>query len=227
MKDFAVSFIFDVAGNLLDFDSIQVFIHQLMRRSLRGENEIRVGELFDEFAHRLSGIQIIAQIDGAVELAEFHAVRMQPAFDRFDFAVLFFVAVLRGDKLRYQRYSLIVSGGDHGGHHHGVEILPVLAFALPGRALIAFNFVRTVKFCAVYRNQDATGNVLKRFHGAGVLCQQIRHDVKGVVECIWVNAVKQVADVVVGGNALHTVQRLTVVATGLLLENSLALQKRR
>ena len=108
-----------------------------------------------------------------------------------------------------------------------MKILSVLAFALPCRALIALDCMGTVKFCAVYRNQDSIGNVLKRFHSTGVLCQQVRYQVKGVVECVVGNAVKQVADVVVGGNALHAVQRLTVVATGLLLENSLVLQKRR
>ena len=115
VKDFAVLFIFEVAGDLLGFDAIKVFIQQPMRRSLRSENQIRVGELFDEFAGRLSGIQIIAQIDGAVEPVEFLAVRIQPAFDCFGFTVLFFVAVLRGNELRYQRYSHIVSGATMAG----------------------------------------------------------------------------------------------------------------
>ena len=85
----------------------------VMRSFFDAENEIAIG-LCNLFAHRLIGIQIIAQVNRTQRCVT-RCVLIKPAVGGFGFTVLFLITVLRCDELRAQWQHVAVAGANQCG----------------------------------------------------------------------------------------------------------------
>ncbi len=131
-----------------------------MRTFFDAEDEIAAG-LCDLFAHRLTGIQIIAQVNRTQRCVA-RCVLIEPAVGGFGFAILFLIAVLRRDKLRAQRQHLAVADANQGGAQHDMVIFGLARASKSGATLRTLNLVGVVKFRAIQCQQAAPVENLER-----------------------------------------------------------------
>ncbi len=169
------------------------------------------------------GVEVIAEVDRPEALIEGAAMLSQQALDGFGFAVLFFVAVLRSDELHCQRQDLFVLGRCQHRHCGVVMIFGAGGFVISRRALIAMDFIRSVKLCAIDCNERSVAEYLEISVNLGVLQNQPGRDFKGAVERGRFNPIELGADVIVTGDALHLVERTAVVAGELGFHDSLVM----
>ena len=125
-----------------------------MRTFFDAEDEIATG-LCNLFAHRLIGIQVIAQINRTQGCVA-RCVLVEPTVGGFGFAVLFMIAVLRRDKLRTQRQHLAVSDADQCGAQHDMVIFALARASKPSATLWTLNLVRVVEFRAIQCQKTAS-----------------------------------------------------------------------
>lgn len=226
MKSFKlVALVFAPALEVWQFNALQVFLDELMRAGFTVEDEVTVGLFKNLLADGLVGVEVIAEVDRPEARTEFAAMLSQQAFDGFGFAVLFFVAVLRGDELHCQRQDLFVLDRHQRRHHGVVMIFGASGFVISPRALIAMDFIRAVKLCAIDCDERSVAENLEIPVNFGVLQKQLGCDFKGAIECCRGNSIEFGADVIVTGDALHPVERAAVVTSELGVHDSLVVQK--
>ena len=100
-------------------------------------------------------------------------------------------------------------------------------FVISTRALIAMDFIRAVKLCAIDCNERSVAENLEISVNLGALQKQPGCDFKGAIERYRFNPIELGADVIVTGDALHLVERAAVVVGELGVHDSLVVQKMR
>ncbi len=220
-------------GPLLDGPARPVHAGEILEQGLvvvglDAEDEVGAG-LKHQAAHRLLGVQVVAQADRA-ESRVARRVAAQPAVAGLGLAVLLPVAVLRRDELRAKRQRVGVAGPDQCGRQHAVIVFGVLAvLALvpePRLAVLAVDLARVVELGAVERDQGAPAQRLiglKRL----IFCHYAERDVEPRVDLGRLDPVQLEADVVVGGQPADAEQRAGRVAAPGPFEHPLVLQERR
>ena len=141
-------------------NTIEITEKCFMRTFFDAEDEIVTG-LCNLFAHRVIGIQVIAQVNRTQGCVA-RCVLIEPAVGGFGFAVLFLIAVLRGDKLRSQRQHLAVSDADQCGAQHDMVIFGLARASKSGAALRTLNLVRVVEFRPIQCHKAAPVENLER-----------------------------------------------------------------
>ncbi len=220
-----VALVFAPALELWQFNAVQVLVDEFVRAGLAVEDEVTVGLFENLLADGLVGVEVVAEVDRLEALIEGAGMLSQQAFDGFGFAVLFFVAVLRGDELHCQRQDLLVLGRHQHCHRGVVMIFGAGGFMISRRALITMDFIRAVKLCAIDCDECSVIENLEISVNLGMLQKQPGGDFKGTVERGRFHSIELGADVIVTGDALHAVERAAVVARQSGVHDSLVVQK--
>lgn len=116
-------------------------------------------------ADRLAGEQVVAEIN-RIEPPIPGTMRGQPAAGGAALAVLLVMPVLRHDEFRLQRHGAVVTGCDHGGGKHCVEILGLVLAALAVRAVRAVNLPGAMILGAVQCDQHVPAQAAHRVQAA-------------------------------------------------------------
>jgi len=136
-------------------------------------------------------------------------MRRQPAPCSAAFAVLFVVSVLGDDELRRQRHGTVMARSDQRGGEHGVEILDPALAALAMGAVRAVDFVRTMEFGAIQRDQDESIEAAHGFETAALL--KFGHDIgEHRVKHDRFDGIEFSADLTVAGDLSHAEQCFAV-----------------
>ena len=175
-------------------NTIQITEKCLMRTFFDAEDEIATG-LCNLFAHRLTGIQIIAQVNRTQGCVA-RCVLVEPAVGGFGFAVLFLIAVLRRDKLRSQRQHLAVADANQCGAQHDMVIFGLAGASKSGATLWTLNLVRVVEFRAIQCQKAAPVENLERLKGL-ILLHLIKRYVESGVNILTVDAVQLFSNMIV------------------------------
>ena len=213
---------------------MQHFVQALVGTGLADEDEVRP-EVVDELAEGLAAVQVVAEEDRPVgpQLVD---VGRQPALGGVALAVLLALilgqfgplggGVLLGlDELRHQRADAVVAVGDDGRRQHAVEVLRSLVLAdMADGALRATDGVGAVDLDAVEGDGQAAAEAFEGGEGA-LRAQGVEALGEEVGEQVGVEAVEEVADLVVTGDGLHAEEGVTVGAAGLFLHAALEVEE--
>ena len=186
-------------------------------------------------ADGLAAVQVVAQEDRAVG-AQLVAMVGDPTLGGVAFAVLLADllgefrpaggrVLLRLHELPHERQHTVVAVGDDARREHRVEVLLGLVVAdVAGRALGTADRVRAMNLDAVQGDEQAASETQEGLEGA-LVAQGVKAQWEEVAEGIGSDAVEQVADLVVAGNALDAEEGLAVGAGGLLLHAALEVEE--
>ena len=165
-----------------------------MRTFFDAEDEIATG-LCNLFAHRLTGIQIIAQVN-RTQGCVVRCVLIEPAVGGFGFAVLFLITVLRRDKLRTQRQNVSVADANQGGAQHDMVIFALTRASKSGATLRTLNLVRVVEFRAIQFHKAAPVENLERLKGL-IFLHLIKCYVESRVNILTVDSIQFLSNMIV------------------------------
>ena len=175
-------------------NTIEIAEKCLVRTFFDAEDEIAAG-LCDLFAHRLTGIQIIAQVNRTQGCVT-RCVLIEPAVGGFGFAILFLIAVLRPDKLRAQRQHLAVANANQCGAQHDMVIFGLARASKSGATLRTLNLVGVVEFRAIQCQQAAPVENLERLKCL-ILLHLIKRYVESGVNLLTIDAVQLFSNMIV------------------------------
>ena len=181
-------------------NAIEITEKSFMRTFFDAEDAIAAG-LCNLFAHRLTGIQIIAQVNRTQRCVA-RCVLVEPAVGGFGFAVLFLIAVLRRDKLRAQRQHLTVTDANQCGAQHDMVIFGLARASKPGATLRTLNLVGVVEFRAIQCQQAAPVENLERLKGL-ILLHLIKRYVESRENSLTVDSVQLLSNMIVSGQFAH------------------------
>ena len=165
-----------------------------MRTFFDAEDEIATG-FCNLFAHRLIGIQIIAQVNwmqGCVA----RCVLIEPAVGSFGFAVLYLITVLRRDKLRAQRQHIAVADVNQCGAQHDMVIFGLARASKSRATLRTLNLVRVVEFRPIQCHKAAPVENLERLKVL-IFLHLIKRYVESGVNILTVDAVQLFSNMIV------------------------------
>ncbi len=165
-----------------------------MRTFFDAEDEI-AASLCDLFAHRLTGIQIIAQVNRTQRCVA-RCVLIEPAVGGFGFAILFLIPVLRRDKLRAQRQHLAVADANQGGAQHDMVIFGLARASKSGATLRTLNLVGVVKFRAIQCQKAAPVENLERLKCL-IFLHLFQRYVESRVDILTVDSVQLLSNMIV------------------------------
>ena len=175
-------------------NAIEITEKCFMRTFFDAEDEIVTG-LCNLFAHRLIGIQIIAQVNRTQRCVT-RCVLIEPAVGGFGFAILFLMTVLRRDKLRAQRQHLAVADANQCGAQHDMVIFGLARASKSGATLWTLNLVRVVEFRPIQCQQAAPVENLERLKGL-ILLHLIQRYVESGVNVLTIDAVQLFSNMIV------------------------------
>ena len=135
--------------------------------------------------------------------------------------------ILHADKFRHQGQHPIMARCHDHCRQHGMEEPGTLVFArVTHGALLTMDRPGGMKLDAVQRHEHAIGKTYKR-RKVPLGTKRIQQVQKQALKRVRNQSVQQVADLTIGGNALHAEQRLTVGAGLALLHPPLEGKKGR
>ena len=194
----------------VEFDAGQIFAQGLVARGLAHQQKIAARRL-DGLAHRLPGIEVVAQID-RLEPGIGRTHPAQPTSGRHRFAVLLRRAILGTDELGRQRQDRLVSGCHQRGANKGVEIFRPAIRALARRTVRTRKISRAEMFRPVQRDQDTPARLAERFQpttSIDILEDRRKHTVKMVRR----RSVEHCPDMIVARDRRHPQQRVAIRPT--------------
>ncbi len=208
----------------VQLQSVEEAVERLMGGGFGSEQEITAG-LDDSVADRVMGEKVIGKDDRS-QMSVVWQMMFDPAVGGLGLTVLFVIAVLRRDELRTQRHHLVVAVGDQSGTQYRMMIRDGVGFLMVcGGALRTPDPVRVMELRAVQGDEDAViepGEVAKCL----IFNQFSQCHVERRIQQPAVDVVEFVSDVVVGGNACDTEQRVAGMTVGRLQESALVVQER-
>ena len=175
-------------------NAIEITEKCLMRTIFDAEDEI-AARLCNLFAHRVIGIQVIAQVNRTQRCVA-RCVLNEPAVGGFGFAVLFLIAVLRRDKLRSQRQHLAVADANQCGAQHDMVIFALARASKSGATLWTLNLVRVVELRPIQCQKAAPVENLERLKGL-IFLHLIKRYVESRVNILTVDSVQLLSNMIV------------------------------
>ena len=144
------------------------------------------------------GVEIVAQ-QGGLERAIAGGILLQPAFGGGDFAVLFGVAILRGDELRAQRDGLGLAGSDDDRGERAVIEGFLSVFMFHAGAVGAMELFRRVVPGAIQGDGNGVMNGAIRLEHP-LVGQSLEDMVVKGQEFPWRDRIESLTDMVVRGD---------------------------
>ena len=175
-------------------NTIEITEKCFVRTLFDAEDEIATG-LCNLFAHRLIGIQIIAQVNRTQRCVT-RCVLIEPAVGGFGFAILFLMTVLRRDKLRAQRQHLAVADANQCGAQHDMVIFGLAKASKSGATLRTLNLVRVVEFRPIQCQKATPVENLERLKGL-ILLHLIKRYVESGVNVLTIDAIQLFSNMIV------------------------------
>ena len=175
-------------------NAIEITEKCLVRTIFDAEDEI-AARLCNLFAHRVIGIQVIAQVNRTQRCVA-RCVLNEPAVGGFGFAVLFLIAVLRRDKLRSQRQHLAVADANQCGAQHDMVIFALARASKSGATLWTLNLVRVVELRPIQCQKAAPVENLERLKGL-IFLHLIKRYVESRVNILTVDSVQLLSNMIV------------------------------
>ncbi len=187
------------------------------------EDKISTG-IDDPLAHRLFGIEVIAQINRP-QRGVAPGVFLEPPIGGLGLAVLFFVTVLRRHELWTQRHGVAVANANHGGAQYRVVVFGFTAIAKSVAALRTMDAVRVVELGPVQCDQASAIEHLEWLKCL-IFFHYIQCNIESRIEVLALDPIQLHTDVGVGWQLGNAKKRAADVFAMGFFKHSLVFQKR-